>query len=574
MNDTTGMDNRALRILIADDSDDDVYFLLRNLNLGGITFHHTVIDNETDLRSRLTEQPWDLVITDHNMNGFTSREVIQIVRQHDANLPVIIVSGEIGEDAAVAAMHSGAQDFIMKDNLARLVPVVLREFKQLESQRVHQQTEADYRYLRYHDELTRLVNRQEFEKQISKALDDAKSSRDTHVLMFLDLDQFKLVNDTCGHIAGDELLVKTTKVLQALIRDRDTLARLGGDEFGILLDNCNKECALETALRIKNTVRETRFIWDGKPFEVTISIGLVEINEHAIDYHELLSCADIACYAAKDRGRNSVVWFTPDDAEYHKRKAEMQWAPRIKQAAEENRFVLFEQPMLSLQANTGPHSEFLLRMRGDEGLIAPGDFIPAAERYNLMPMIDRWVVRHVFAHLQATRLGRQTEGTYFINLSGSTLSDESFFDDIRNVQQHYGILPQRICFEITETAAIDNLVDAVQFINEIRQLGFKFALDDFGVGLSSFSYLKTIPVDYLKIDGSFVLNMLDNSIDRGIVESCNQIAHAAGLITIAEFVENDRIREALARIGVDYAQGYGIARPAPLQKPTRHKDKH
>lgn len=569
MSDVASNTDTKLHLLVVDDSEDDVFLLVHALKSGGLKFDHKHVETASDLMGSLQDSNWDMVITDHNMTGFSSQEALRIVREYSRDLPVIIVSGEIGEDMAIKAMYSGAKDYIMKDNLARLVPVIMREHKQYESTKAHQETEKNYRFLRYHDNLTNLVNRQEFESRINRALQDVKSNRDTHVLMFLDLDQFKVVNDTCGHIAGDELLVRTTKVLKSQIRERDTLARLGSDEFGILLEHCNKQEALETAGRIRNAVKASRFIWQGNPFEITISIGLVEINEHVSDHHELLSCADIACYAAKDHGRNGVVWFTPDDAEYNKRRSEMQWAPRLKQAVENNQFMLYHQPMASLKGNRGPHAEFLLRLRGENGLIAPGNFIPAAERYNLMPMIDRWVVQHVFEFLHTSKLGYYTLGTYFVNLSGSTLSDPAFFDDIKRLQKEFRVHPQRICFEITETAAIDNLVDAVEFIEEIREQGFKFALDDFGVGLSSFSYLKTIPVDFLKIDGSFVLNMIDNSIDRGIVSSCNQIAKAAGLETIAEFVENEAIRAALAQIGVDFAQGYGIAKPAPLDTMRR-----
>lgn len=563
MNEPETQQDEQLKLLIVDDSEDDVYLLIHTLNRGNLNYQYRHVETIKEVQAALAES-WDVVITDHHMNGFSSFDVLDAVRAHNQNLPVVIVSGEIGEEVAIGEMHRGAQDYIMKDNMARLVPVVLREYRQHQSHKVHEKTEADYRFLRYHDNLTNLVNRKEFEKRIGGALAEVKKSRDTHVLMFLDLDQFKVVNDTCGHIAGDELLVRTTTVLKSCIRERDTLARLGGDEFGILLDNCHKEGALKVAKTIRQKVQDNRFIWEGKPFEVTISIGMVEINEYAQDLHELLSCADIACYAAKDKGRNGMVWFTPDDVEYNKRKSEMQWAPRIRQAAEEDRFVLYHQPMANLRDLPGTHTEFLLRMSGPDGLIGPGEFIPAAERYNLMPVIDRWVVKHVFEYLNATGLGHQSEGTYFINLSGSTLSDRSFFEDIKRLQKLNIINPQNICFEITETAAIDNLVDAVGFISEIRQHGYKFALDDFGVGLSSFSYLKTIPVDYLKIDGSFVLNMLEDSIDRGIVEACNKIAHAAGLLTVAEFVEDDKTLAALTEIGVDYAQGYGIKKPGPL----------
>ena len=557
-------EKRNINLLIIDDSEDDVFFVTRTLKKSGLAFTHCHAETKGDLEQALKRDDWDIVITDHHMNGFSSAEAIQMVRDINGVVPIIIVSGEICENVAIDAMHCGAQDFVMKDNLARLTAVIEREFNRHESTKAHQEAEEKYRFLRYHDNLTNLVNRQEFEVQISHALADVKQNRDTHVLMFMDLDQFKVVNDNCGHIAGDELLVKTTRILKSCIRDRDTLARLGGDEFGVLLNRCRKEEALETAARIKKEIKDSRFYWEGTSFEITVSIGVVEINEHAQDQHEVLSCADIACYAAKDRGRDCVVWFSPDDAEYNKRKSEMQWAPRIKKAAEEDLFVLFHQPMKSLQKAAGPHEEFLIRMQDADRLVAPGEFLPAAERYNLMSVIDRWVVKHVFIYLHQSGLGVAESGTYFVNLSGSTLSDGSFFDDIKQWQQDYGVKPQRICFEITETAAIDNLVDAVEFINEIRELGFKFALDDFGVGLSSFSYLKTIPVDYLKIDGSFVKNMLSDNIDKGIVESCNTIAHAAGLETIAEFVENEETCEALVELGIDYAQGFGIVKPQPL----------
>ncbi|MBK8970481.1 MAG: EAL domain-containing protein [Hahellaceae bacterium] len=556
---------RKLRLLIVDDSEDDVFLIIYNLHQGSVDFEFTHVEKREELSRALQDGEWDVVITDHNMIGFTSQDALAIVRAVSPDLPVIVVSGDIREDVAIGAMHLGAQDYVMKDNLARLVPVVLREARQHESRKAHQQMEESYRFLRYHDNLTNLVNRQEFENRINQTLEQARQDRETHVLMFLDLDQFKVVNETCGHTAGDELLVKITKTLKTFMRERDTLARLGGDEFGILLNGCNKPAALSLAQQIKEGIRESRFVWQGKTFEITVSIGVVEINEHVSDSHELLSCADIACYAAKDRGRDTVVWFSPDDEEYNKRKSDMQWAPRIREAIAQNRFVLFHQPMAPLGRHQGLHTEFLLRLRGDDqGLIPPGAFMPAAERYNLMPLIDRWVVRQVFDYLHRTGRGGAHEGTYFINLSGTTLSDRSFFDDVRQLQARLGIRPERICFEITETAAIDNLYDTVEFINEIRQIGFKFALDDFGVGLSSFTYLKTLPADYLKIDGSFVLNMLQNTIDRGIVESCNTIAHAAGLTTIAEFVENDAITVALKQIGVDFAQGYGIAKPGPL----------
>ncbi|MCP5161398.1 MAG: EAL domain-containing protein [Hahellaceae bacterium] len=562
------MQEDLLRLLIIDDSEDDVFFLLHALTQAGLPFEHTHVETLDELREMLGETDWDVVITDHHLVGCSSRDVISLVKTTNSDLPVVIVSGEIDEREAIAAMHNGAQDFVMKDNLSRLVPVVMREKKQHDLKKSNRPLEEKYLFLCYHDSLTHLVNRQEFEVSIQQRVEDARQNGKTHLLMFLDLDHFKLFNDTCGHTAGDELLVKITAILKSCLRERDILARLSGDEFGILLEQCHQEYALTLARKISDAVKNSRFIWAGESHEITLSIGMVEINANAQDHQTLLSCADIACYAAKDQGPGSIVLFSPDDAEYTRRRGEMLWAPKIQQAAETNQFVLYHQPMANLQRSVGPHTEFLLRMNDNGKIIGPGEFIPAAERYNLMPLIDRWVIRHVFEYLNQSGLNQKGEGTYFINLSGSTLSDESFFEDIKRLQKQFQIPPHMICLEITETAAIANLVKAVEFISEIRQRGFKFALDDFGVGLSSFDYLKTIPVDYLKIDGSFVLNMLQNPIDRGIVEACNNIAHATGLLTVAEFVENDEIRQALVEIGVDFAQGFGIVKPGPL--PTIH----
>jgi len=557
---------KDFNLLIIDDSEDDVFLLMHALKKGGLNPNYTHVESKEELNEALkNEGPWDLVITDHNMVVFNSTEALGIVREFSEDLSVIIVSGEIGEKTAVDSMQEGgAQDFIMKDNLARLIPVISRELKQNESRKAKLQAEANYHYLAYHDTLTDLVNRREFENRLGLALQDVKNSQETHIFMFLDLDQFKIINDTCGHVAGDELLVKVTQTIKSQIRERDTLARLGGDEFGILLENYSKKQALEIAEDIRRSVSNMRFIWQQKPFDTAISIGIVQVDENVSDQQELLACADIACYAAKEKGQNGVTWYSDDDTDLNQRRSDMQWAPRIKQAAQKDYFVLYMQSMTNLQDDVGLHAEFLVRMDEGDGLIPPGAFIPAAERYNLMPTIDRWVVKNVFKYLDESGLGRQVQGTYFVNLSGSTLSDQSFFEYIKELQKEYNINPQLICFEITETEAINNLIDAVEFIIDIREKGFKFALDDFGVGLSSFTYLKTIPVDFLKIDGGFVKNMLSDPIDQGIVEACNQIAHAAGLKTVAEFIEDADTLNTLKDMGVDFGQGYHMAKPGPL----------
>lgn len=552
-------------ILIVDDSEDDVYLLLRELKKNGLDIAHKQVDTEETLLIALENGEWDLVISDHNMPCYSSAEALATVKAFNPDLPVIIVSGDITENTAVNAMNAGAQDYVMKENLARLVPAIEREIRESESRHEKRKTEKDLEHLTIHDNLTGLANREYFEKCIHKALNDSQENRTTHTLMSLDLDQFKIINDTSGHVAGDELLKQVSLVLIRQTNSIDTIARLGADEFGILLKNTNKENAFILAETIQEHIKDLQFSWQGKPFTTSISIGVVPINSQTHSVQGLMSCVDMACNTAKEKGHDGVQWFSEEDPEYQQRRTEMQWVGKIKQAIKDDHFVLHFQAMLGFQTHChGEHGEFLVRLNDNGKLVFPGEFIPAAERYRLMPMLDRWVVENAFKYLSESGLGNKDEGTFFINLSGNSLSDKSFFNDIRAMLKKHGIKSSRICLEITETAAIDNLSDAVEFISEIRDEGFKFALDDFGAGMSSFSYLKTIPVDYLKIDGSFVLNLLTDPIDRGIVEACNTIGHAAGLQTIAEFVEDQATADALKEIGVDFGQGFGIQRPAPL----------
>ena len=557
---------QGIQILVVDDSEDDAFLLLRELRKATPILHHARVDTAETLRAALNECSWDLILTDHNMPGFSSQEALAIIKDTGLDTPVIIVSGTIGEDVAVNAMRAGAQDYIMKDNLARLLPAVQRELREAEVRLKRKEAERTLQHIAFHDSLTDLVNRREFERRLKHALETCHQRQLKHMLLYLDLDQFKIINDTCGHVAGDELLKQMANVLSGHIRASDTLARLGGDEFGILLESCSEQHALDLAETLRREVRDFRFAWQNRPFSVSLSIGIVPITSAYASTVEILSHADIACYAAKDKGRNAVQLFEIDNAEMHQRRNEMQWATRIRQALEEDRFFLYQQPMEALNDSMekGPYTEFLLRLQDDGQTVPPGAFIPAAERYNLMSQIDRRVIHYVFRYLAETGLGNQDHGTYFVNLSGSSLSDNTLFEDIRSLLAQFAIKPQRICFEITETAAIANLADAVEFIKEIREEGFAFALDDFGCGLGSFSYLKTLPVEYLKIDGSFVRNLLNDPIDQGIVEACNRIGHAAGLKTIAEFVEDQATKQRLIEMGVDFAQGYGIAKPSPL----------
>ncbi|WP_454255810.1 EAL domain-containing protein [Pseudomonas sp. Marseille-Q8238] len=419
-----------------------------------------------------------------------------------------------------------------------------------------------------HDALTGLANRREFEYRVVQLLDRLEHEQRRHALMFLDLDQFKLVNDTSGHAAGDELLQQVCSALQQHLREGDTLARLGGDEFGVVLENCSAEAAERIAESLREAVQELRFAWNGRTFAITVSIGLVQISQAQDSLESLLRTADMACYTAKEKGRNRVHAYQPDDSELSQRVGEMSWVARIHQALEENRFCLFAQTIGALQDDDdGGHIEILLRLREANGqLVAPGSFLPAAERYGLMPQIDRWVVRTTFQALADHLLHSTLQDTPLcaINLSGASIGDTAFLGFLHEQFASQGIPPELICFEITETTAITNLDDATRFINELKGLGCRFSLDDFCAGMSSFMYLKHLPVDFLKIDGSFVRDMLADPIDRAMVEVINHIGHVMGKRTIAEFAESDAIIALLREIGIDYAQGYALDKPQPL----------
>ncbi|MER2545305.1 MAG: EAL domain-containing protein [Candidatus Accumulibacter phosphatis] len=431
----------------------------------------------------------------------------------------------------------------------------ITETRQLTRQITHEAT---------HDTLTGLVNRREFEKRLDRALASAKQYGAHHALCYLDLDQFKIVNDTAGHAAGDELLKQIKGVLTRVFRERDTLARLGGDEFGLLLDNCPLEKACKIAEDLVAAIHDYRFAWAGRSFQIGVSIGLAPITASVENTAQLLSQADVACYTAKERGRNQVHVYQTEDSESAQRHGEILRAAGLWDALEQERFCLYCQPIVSLtgDGDTSTHFELLLRMRDDDGkLVAPAAFIPAAERYGLMGAIDRWVIRTAFRHYSETLSTSAAEMS--INLSGNSLNDHTLLDFVLAQFSEFSLPPGRVCFEITETAAIYNLSQAIEFMAAIKQHGGRLALDDFGSGLSSFRYLKTLPVDYLKIDGSFVSNMVEDSIDHAMVAAINQVGHLMGIQTIAEHVHSQAIVEQLRTLGVDYVQGYAVGRPLP-----------
>ena len=425
---------------------------------------------------------------------------------------------------------------------------------------------AELSYQATHDSVTGLLNRREFEGRVTRAVESARREGKRHGVAYLDLDRFKIVNDTCGHAAGDELLRQVGALLRLHLRASDSLARLGGDEFGVLLDNCAPEHALRVIDQLRQAVADFRFASGAQSFAIGASAGLVNLDATFDSVAVVMRAADSACYVAKEAGRDRVQVYQPTDDEFALRDGMTHWATKLQSALDDGRFCLYAQPIVATRdsGDTALHAEVLLRMLAPDGrIVPPMAFLPAAERYNLISAIDQWVVRHAFEALARTLPG--TVGTCAINLSGMSLCDERFLDYVLDEYRRAGVEPDTICFEITETAVISNLAQATRFIDELRRAGFRFALDDFGSGMSSFGYLKRLPVDYLKIDGAFVKDMLTDPIDCSMVEAINSIGHVMGIRTIAEFVETEAHVARLAAIGVDYVQGYGVGRPVPLE---------
>jgi diguanylate cyclase (GGDEF)-like protein/PAS domain S-box-containing protein len=420
-----------------------------------------------------------------------------------------------------------------------------------------------------HDILTGLVNRREFESRLERAIKSARAREASYALCHIDLDQFKIINDNCGHSAGDALLGQVGALLKSKIRWRDTVSRLGGDEFGVLLESCSLEEAVRNAEQLREAIRNYKFVWEERTFRLGASIGVVPISPENEDVAALLSAADSACAAAKENGRNRIYSFQENDIDLMRRRREMQWAARINNALEDGRFEIFRQVIMPLQnpQDHGMHYELLLRMRDEAGkIVTPDQFIVAAERYGLTPNIDRWMIEHALRWLVSEADEREKLELCSINLSGQSLGDDKFLPFVIDHFHRSGIDASKICFEITETAAIASFSQANRFIHALKELGCRFALDDFGTGLSSFGYLKHFPVDFLKIDGSFVKEILHDPIDREMVRSINEIGHLTGKQTIAEFAENMEIVEMLRSLGVDYAQGYAIATPQRVMK--------
>ncbi len=426
----------------------------------------------------------------------------------------------------------------------------------------------DMLYKNTHDELTGLINRKTFEKQLEYVISNEMGNTVQHVICYMDIDQFKVINDTYGHVAGDELLRHLSKELTDNLSRRDTLAYFGGDEFCILLRYCTLNQAHRILELLRQLIHEFRFSWDGKKHAITASMGVVAVDRHYGSAAKILSIADTVCHSAKEAGRDRITIYNGTDESLNKKREQMSWVEKINQALDEDRFQLFYQPIIGLyDKDKVQHFELLIRLVDKTGnIISPGAFLPAAEHYNLSAKIDRWVIQTTLSWLEAYSELLEYEYVWGINLSGQSLADEDLLKFVISDFDHKKIPPQKVYFEITETAAIGNLDNAIQFIQAMKKYGCRFALDDFGSGLSSFSYLKNLPVDFLKIDGMFVRDIATNNIDFAMVKAINDIGHAMNKKTIAEFVENDEIIKTLKSIGVDFAQGYGIEKPKPLSE--------
>jgi diguanylate cyclase (GGDEF)-like protein len=436
--------------------------------------------------------------------------------------------------------------------------------------------------------LTGLMNRHSFAEHLEKALNFSVNSGTEHTLCQLDLDRFKIINETCGHVAGDEFLRQVSTILQRRVRKSDILAYLESDKFALILYHCNLDQALQVLESMREEIYNFRFVWQDEIFRLSLSIGAVMLSGEHNSSIQALSAAGSACNAAKSSGRNRIHIAGSNDVEVKTQQGESQWVLKILKALEENQFRLYQQTIIPLastveqKSNHKSNCEILIRLLDESNqVIPPGNFLPAAEKYGLMPMIDRWVIQNLFQHLaakikqprDAKTSSSLTTGSsnnqisdcfYTVNLSGASLNDDQFLDYIHEQFKLFSIPPELICFEITETIAISSFSQAAQFILQLKEIGCHFALDDFGSGMSSFGYLQQLPVDYLKIDGMFIKEILKNPTACEIVEAINRIAHVMGIQTVAEWVENDQMLSKVRHLGIDFAQGFGIAKPQPL----------
>ena len=477
---------------------------------------------------------------------------------HNLSRRAVLLGKASGEERAIELAASP-----LRNEHGELVGAVVLMHDVTELRGLHRQMS----YQATHDALTGLVNRREFEGRLDEAADVARRGEATHMLCFLDLDRFKIVNDTSGHLAGDSMLREVAKLLREAVRDSDTVARLGGDEFGMLLVGCPLDKARQIADDVCRSIATYRFVWHDRVFNVGVSIGLIEIAREAGTVEQLLAAADSACYVAKKEGAGRVSVYSARDEAMARNNGEIEWLQKLQSALKEERFALYYQPIVSAFGpdTEGPSMEVLLRMLDETGAeIAPGEFVAAAERYRLMVSVDRWVVQTTFTALSRNAFQLAADRSVAINISGQTLGDPQFLEFVVEMLDRTGIAPDQVCFEITESAVIGNMEAARRFVGVLHGMGCKFTIDDFGSGVASFSSLKNLPLDYLKLDGSFMRNLAQDSVSQTMVTAMIKLARTLNFKIIAEQVEDSAALDAARKIGVDFVQGFVIARPARL----------
>ncbi len=587
----------ALEVLLVDDSPADVRTVRELLaEAGPAVSRLETADTLAAAVDLIRGRHFDAVLLGLRPRGgssLESLETLEHLKRSAPNVPIVVLTAEASADLPLETMRAGAQDYLVKGSFdGRLLLKSIRYgIERARSLRALRESEQRYRrvaeqlsYEASHDALTGLYNRRAFESRIKRVLQRVGKRPERYALCYVDLDQFKIINETCGHVAGDELLKHLAGALERTLRGGDVLARLGGDEFGLLLRIDDADEAHANAKRLLAAIQAFRFEWGASQLEVDASVGLVMLEDAARDTAEVMSAADTACYTAKDKGGGRVYVGRPGGETLARRIGEMQWVMRIREAVKENRLVLFQQPIASVHAGGGgigglgdgdgglglhdgtKHFELLVRSVDSRGkLHGPNLFLPAVERYNMAPMVDRWVVNAALEWLAANGADL---GAYrcSINLSGQSVGEPRFLEFLERRLDAVGVAGECLCFEITESAAIRNLGAARALMDALKKRGVRFSLDDFGSGLSSFAYLRNLNVDYVKLDGVFIKSIASDAVNRATVKSIAEIVHAMGKETIAEFVEDPGTIPLLRALGVDYVQGYGVGAPAPIER--------
>lgn len=565
-----------LRVLLVEDSPDDAEILRRCLAREGLDPWLTRVESAADLGAALRDSRWDVVLADHHLPGFSSLCALEIVRASGLDLPFLIVSGMIGEDVAVEAMRAGADDYVLKRSLSRLVPAIRRATKEAEERRALRRAEEQIEWGRTHDGLTGLVDGCEMERLVGEALTASGAGDAPASFALVDLDGFRALNGALGRAAGDAILQGVAAAIRARLHPGDVAGRTGADEFGLFMPSCRAEDAMTRVRALVETISKLRFRWLSRALAVTASAGVVAIPGPGMRGDAVFREAGAACAAAKELGGKRVRLFDRCDAQVMRRWHEAEWVPGLLDAIDGDRFVLYVQKLRHLRGGSadGAVCEVLLRLEGEAGRLVPaGTFIPAAERFGLAPTIDRWVIEHVLGFLAARpRPSPVGPSLVLVNLSGASLGDAGFADDVERMFARSGCDPATVCLEVTETAVVRDLPAAVDLMSRLRRLGCRFALDDFGAGLSSLGYLRVLPVQFLKIDGLFIREMARDATARAIVESVRSLAHATGLETVAEWVEDPATLACVESAGLDYAQGFAIHVPEPMTSRRGHGD--